>query len=301
MASVFIMQITVLVDNNTLIDRYFLAEPGLSLLIEDATTRVLFDTGYSGIFLENAAAMGKDLSALDYLVLSHKHLDHTWGLETLIRHFTQLDLEGRRVQRPVLMTHPDVFNSVSGGGLRELGCLLSQQKCAAHFPLHLSTEPQKLNSRLIFLGQIPRKNDFEAGLTFGEKHCTQEPDTVPDDSALVYQTSKGLVIISGCAHAGICNIIEYAKTICGDHRVLDIVGGLHLQNPPESQLKGTLDYLETLRPENIHACHCTDLPSKIALSSVAKLKEVGVGLSISYTDLKSFRTPGRAEQYPGCL
>ncbi len=277
------MQITVLVDNTTLIDRYFLAEPGLSLLIEDSAARVLFDTGYSGIVLNNALAMGKDLTTLDCLVLSHKHLDHTWGLETLIRHFTQRDLEGLAVQRPTLVAHPDVFSSVSGDALRELGCWLSQQKCAAHFPLHLNTGPQELNSRLMFLGQIPRKNDFEAGLTFGEKHCTQEPDTVPDDSALVYQTSKGLVIISGCAHSGICNTVEYAKAICGDHRVLDIVGGLHLQNPPESQLKGTLDYLETLRPENIHACHCTDLPSKIALSRVAKLKEVGVGLSISYT------------------
>ncbi|MCF8108299.1 MAG: MBL fold metallo-hydrolase, partial [Desulfohalobiaceae bacterium] len=122
------MQITVLVDNTTLIDRYFLAEPGLSLLIEDSAARVLFDTGYSGIVLNNALAMGKDLTTLDCLVLSHKHLDHTWGLETLIRHFTQRDLEGLAVRRPTLVAHPDVFSSVSGDGLRELGCWLSQQK-----------------------------------------------------------------------------------------------------------------------------------------------------------------------------
>ena len=69
------MELTVLVDNNTLIDRYFRAEPGLSLLIEDQGTHLLFDTGYSDLFLTNTEKMGKDLSQLDFLVISHSHLD----------------------------------------------------------------------------------------------------------------------------------------------------------------------------------------------------------------------------------
>ena len=80
------MKLTVLIDNNTLIDRYFFAEPGLSLLIEDHDTRVLFDTGYSDLFIQNAVKMGKDLSHLDYLAISHSHLDHTWGLDPFIRY-----------------------------------------------------------------------------------------------------------------------------------------------------------------------------------------------------------------------
>ena len=80
------MKLTVLVDNNTLIDRYFLAEPGLSFLIEDGDTVVLFDTGYSDIFLKNAWKIGLSLTNIDYLVLSHGHLDHTWGLEPLIKY-----------------------------------------------------------------------------------------------------------------------------------------------------------------------------------------------------------------------
>ncbi|MBU0462710.1 MAG: MBL fold metallo-hydrolase, partial [Proteobacteria bacterium] len=75
------MQLTVLVDNNTIIDRYFLAEPGLSFLIEDENVSVLFDTGYSDIFIKNAQKMGKNLAHLDYIVFSHSHLDHTWGIE----------------------------------------------------------------------------------------------------------------------------------------------------------------------------------------------------------------------------
>ncbi|MCK5826187.1 MAG: MBL fold metallo-hydrolase [Desulfuromusa sp.] len=276
------MKITVLVDNNTLIDRYFLAEPGLSLLIEDEETTVLFDTGYSDIFLKNAFKMGKDLTTLDYLVLSHNHLDHTWGLEPLIRYFTELQIEQRPFKRPTLVAHPEVFVSVSGEGYEEVGCLISEKKLARHFPLQLSAQPKALSSKLTFLGEIPRRNDFEKNLTFGRKEGAEEDDQVIDDSALVYHSRDGLIIITGCSHAGICNIIEYAKKVCSDHRIVDIIGGFHLLNPPAHQLKGTLAYLKALQPGAVHACHCTDLSAKIALAHVIPLQEVGVGLSIEF-------------------
>ena len=276
------MKVTVLVDNNTLIDHYFFAEPGLSLLIEDDETTVLFDTGYSDIFLKNAFKMGKDLTNLDYLVLSHNHLDHTWGLEPLVKYFTELKIEKRVFNRPSLVAHPEVFVSVSGEGYEEVGCLISEEKLAKHFPLQLSAQPKALSSRLTFLGEIPRRNDFEKNITFGRKDGMDEDDQVIDDSAIVYRSPKGLVIITGCSHAGICNIIEYARQICGDQRVVDVIGGFHLLNPPAHQLDGTIAYLKTLQPEAVHACHCTDLASKIALSGVVPLKEVGVGLSITY-------------------
>lgn len=276
------MKITVLVDNNTLIDRYFLAEPGISLLIEDDETTVMLDTGYSDIFITNAAKMGKDLTNLDYIVLSHSHLDHTWGLEPLIRYFTGMRIEGRPFKTPALVAHPGVFDSVVKGDVNEIGTLLLPGKLSKHFPLQLGKQPQRLNPKLTFLGEIPRLNDFEGQVTIGRKEGADEGDWVPDDSSLVYETEKGLIIITGCCHAGICNTVEYAKKVCGDKRVLDIIGGLHLQNPPQQQLNGTVSYLETLQPQNMHACHCTDLNSKIALSRVTNLIEVGVGLSIDY-------------------
>ena len=276
------MKITVLVDNNTLIDRYFFAEPGLSLLIEDDEMTVLFDTGYSDIFLKNAFKMGKDLTNLDYLVLSHNHLDHTWGLDPLIRYFTELKIEQRPFKRPTLVAHPEIFVSVNAEGLGEVGCLLSEEKLAKHLPIQLSAQPKALSSKLTFLGEIPRRNSFEKNLTFGRKEGADEDDQVIDDSALVYRSRDGLIIITGCSHAGICNIIEYAKKVCNDDRVVDIIGGFHLLNPPTDQLEGTLSYFESLQPKAVHACHCTDLSSKIALSRVIQLQEVGVGLSIKY-------------------
>ncbi len=278
------MELTVLVDNNTLIDRYFRAEPGISLLIEDRDTRVLFDTGYSDLFLTNAQKMGKDLSLLDFLVISHSHLDHTWGLEPFVRYLTEKKIENLPCKRPSLVAHPAVFTSAGMDNIPEFGALMSKEKMARHLDLQLSQTPVHLGPRLIFLGEIPRDNLFEGKMTFGKKQGHQEPDRVMDDSALVYKSQRGLVIITGCSHAGICNIIDYAQKVCNEKRVADIIGGFHLLNPSKEQLTGTLDYFERLGPDVVHACHCTDLESKIALSRVANVREVGVGLSIQYDE-----------------
>ena len=82
------MKLTVLMDNNTLIDRYFLAEPGVSYLVEVDGKRILFDVGYSDAFITNARKLAIDLLDVDFVVLSHAHLDHTWGLIPLIRLYT---------------------------------------------------------------------------------------------------------------------------------------------------------------------------------------------------------------------
>ncbi len=279
------MELTVLVDNNTLIDRYFRAEPGLSLLIEDQETRVLFDTGYSDLFLTNAEKMGKDLSQLDFLAISHSHLDHTWGLEPFVRYLTEQGIENRPFKRPTLVAHPEVFTSAGMASIPEFGSLMSREKMARHLDLQLSKTPVHLGPRLMFLGEIPRENSFEGQLTFGKKQGQDDLDRVMDDSALVYQSQKGLVIITGCSHAGICNIIAYAQKVCNENRVADIIGGFHLLNPATKQLAGTLDFFKKLAPQAVHACHCTDLESKIALSRVTDIKEVGVGLTLQYDEM----------------
>lgn len=276
------MKLHVLVDNNTLIDKYYLAEPGFSVLIEEGDIRILFDTGYSDIFLRNAEKMGLNLTHLDYLVLSHSHLDHTWGLEPLVRYYAELRTAARPFAKPCLVAHSQTFISVVEDDFDELGPLMSKRKMEKHFKLQLTDSPVWLSDRLVFLGQIPRNNDFEALITFGKKEGSDENDSVIEDSALVYLSEDGLVIITGCSHAGICNIIDYAREVCGENRVNDIIGGLHLQNPSQRQLESTLHFFKDLDLKQIHACHCTDLQSKIALSKVVKINEVGVGLSLEY-------------------
>jgi 7,8-dihydropterin-6-yl-methyl-4-(beta-D-ribofuranosyl)aminobenzene 5'-phosphate synthase len=278
------LKLTVLIDNNTLIDRYFLGEPGVSYLIEDEGKKILFDLGYSDAFITNAQRLSVDLLDLDFVVLSHSHLDHTWGLIPLVRLYTERIFEGQKAKKPTLVTHPLTLSSRKFGDLSEIGSLLTEDKLSGYFHLNLSREPVHLTERLMFLGEIERTNDFEAAKPIGKilESGLEKDDFLFDDSALVYKSPEGLVIITGCSHAGICNIVEYARKVCGDHRVVDIVGGFHLLNPSEEQLQKTIAYMKYLRPDLVHACHCTDLSSKIALSGVVDLKEVGVGLTLEY-------------------
>lgn len=277
------MKLSVLVDNNTFIDRYFYGEPGLSFYIEDGNNKILFDTGYSNIFIENARKMGIDLQDLDYLVISHGHLDHTWGIVPLIRLYTEARLEKQPHKIPEFVLHPEALNSRVMDDT-EIGCLLNPDKLRKHFDMKYTKSPYWLTENLVFLGEIPRKFDFENTEPVGKIETSEiyENDYLIDDSALAYKTSRGIVIITGCSHSGICNITEYAKEVCNDSCIIDIVGGFHLQNPSKKQLKGTVEYMMKLNPKEAHACHCTDLYSKIELSKAVRLKEVGAGLQLKY-------------------
>jgi len=277
------MELTVLADNNTLIDRYFLAEPALSFFIQDGSTRILFDCGYSDVFIRNAARAGIDLLDLDVLALSHGHLDHTWGLTELIRLFTQAGLTGLAHQKPRVIAHPRTFVGTLDETAGEIGSMLSRDKVEAHFELSTSTGPVALTERLTWLGEIPRTTGFEAWEPIGVRRDDGQPDFIPEDTALAYQSEDGLVVVTGCSHAGICNIVERARAVTGIHRVVDIIGGLHLQEPPAAQLSGTSKYLGSLDLKGLHACHCTDLASKIALAGSLPLREVGAGMTLTFT------------------
>lgn len=278
------MKLTVLLDNNTLIDRYFQGEPAVSYFIEADGKRILFDVGYSETFIRNAQKLAVNLADVDFLVLSHGHLDHTWGLFALVQLYTEGIIEKHEVKHPILVAHPDALKSKTYRDIPEIGSLLSADKLTGYFDLRFSREPVQLTERLIFLGEIDRVTDFEAQEPFGvvAEYDMEKADSLLDDSAIVYKSSKGLVVITGCSHSGICNIVEYAKKVCGDQRVVDIIGGFHLLNPPGKQLNGTIGYLKSVNPESVHACHCTDLKSKIEMSRSLEIKEVGVGMVLEY-------------------
>jgi len=280
------LKLTVLVDNNTLtqIDADFRGEPGLSFYIECDNKKILFDTGYSDLFIENAHKMNITLQDIDYIVLSHGHLDHTWGLISLIQMYTRWFCQGLTVKRPILVSHPDVFLPKIIKETWQIGTLISQEEISRRMDLKFSKSPVWITEKLVYLGEIEKLNDFEGLTAIGKvnKDGVWTDDYILDDSALAYKSKDGLVIITGCSHAGICNIIEYAKKVCDETRIIDIVGGFHLQNPSDKQLKCTLDHLRELNLPLVHACHCTDLKSKIALSKVVKIEEVGVGLGLRY-------------------
>ncbi len=272
------MKLQILVDN---VANAGQAEWGFSCLIEeDQEQRVLLDTGASSLFMQNAKLLGLDLLNLDYVVLSHGHWDHTWGLETLIKHY----IKNPESERPCLVAHPQVFERTLNPKGAENGPLVSQSDLQGRFPLKLSQEPLWLSKRLLWLGEIERQFAFEyvepKGKRLTESGTT--PDHSPDDSALAYLADEGLVIITGCSHSGICNIIEQARHLTGESRVLDIVGGTHLLLYSRGRMTETLEYLRRVKPEQLHIGHCTSLSAKVELATVSDLKELFVGLELEY-------------------
>ncbi len=108
------------------------------------------------------------------------------------------------------------------------------------------------------------------------------PDHLPDDTALVFRSTEGLVVITGCSPAGICNITEYAREVCGEKKVRDIIGGFHLLSPESKRFTKTGKYLNRLHLGALHACHCTSPSAKLALADYCPVQEVRVGMRIEW-------------------
>jgi len=271
------LKLKVLTDNNTLIDKYFTAEPGLSFWIESDGKKILFDTGYSDVFISNARIMGTDLNGMDVAVLSHGHNDHTWGLCHLVQHFDRTIKTGRQK----LIAHPGAFERKRCGDL-EIGMTLREDVLGEYFDITKCQSPVRITENLLWLGEIPVKHGARRAI--GKTLINGEwiPDACYDDSALVYGSEKGIVIITGCSHSGICNVIDYAMMLTGTTKILDIIGGFHLQNADEETMERTLRGITKAAPETVHPCHCTDLKAKMKLSASLNVEEVGAGLELDY-------------------
>ncbi|MCF8001648.1 MAG: MBL fold metallo-hydrolase [Halanaerobiales bacterium] len=277
------MELTVLVDNNTIIDKYLLGEAGLSYYIKENDKTILFDLGYSDILIQNANRLNLDLNEVDNIVLSHGHLDHTGGLEPLIKYYYETKENGTE-DYPEIIAHPDCFKEKFYKDSTSIGINLSKKLLNKLFVINEYDKPYWITDKLLYLGQIERNNEFEAQKPLGYQKDIKEEnrDYILDDTALAYISKNGLVIITGCSHSGICNIVEQAKRVTGVDNVVDIIGGLHLMEPAAVKLGKTKQYIKELNLEKLHACHCTDLKSKIELSKIANLKEVGVGMKFKY-------------------
>ncbi len=266
------MKLTILCDNNTIIDQYYLGEPALSFYIEEGEQRLLFDTGYSDVFLRNAASLQIDLTQPMDIVLSHGHNDHTRGLQWL--------KEKHLLANKRIIAHPDTFNQKTMASL-DIGSPLSIQELKTSSSLILSKTPLKLNETMTYLGEIPQHFSFEPRIPIGmTKHENKLiPDLLLDDSALVYHSVNGLFIITGCSHSGICNIIETAKLLSNESRILGVIGGFHLFDVDE-RLAQTIDYLKSNQIELLAPCHCVSFHAKAEISKSLSLIEVGSGSSL---------------------
>lgn len=266
------MNLRILCDNNTYIDQYFLGEPAFSCYIEEGDARILLDVGYSDVFLRNAGKMGIDLSGLTHVVLSHGHNDHTGGLTPFI--------ERKVAPQAQLIAHPDCFVGKYYEG-EYIGAPYDLEQMLYLADCRLSKEPVRLTERLWFLGEIPRVLPFEPRTVIGqrERMGQWEEDDLLDDTALVYRSDEGLFIITGCAHSGICNIIEQAKAVCGDERIIGVLGGFHLFED-DDRAAATAEYFARHHIPEIYPCHCVSLKVKHRLMQQLNIHEVDVGMAL---------------------
>lgn len=266
------MKLKVLEDNNTFINMYYLAEPGVSYYIEDEGDKILFDVGYSSVVVENAKKMNIDLNKVNKLVISHGHDDHTGGLSNFFK-------DKREVE---LIAHPDCFNYKEDATGLYIGSPLTREKLSNVCKLNLSKQPIQVSKNIIYLGEIPTINEFEPRYSIGK--CiiddNKMDDTIVDDSAIVYKSDKGLFVITGCSHSGICNILEYAKKVCNDQRIYGVIGGFHLFDV-NKRLEKTITYLKENNIKLLYPCHCVSLKAKIEMAKELDINEVGVGLEIN--------------------
>jgi 7,8-dihydropterin-6-yl-methyl-4-(beta-D-ribofuranosyl)aminobenzene 5'-phosphate synthase len=253
------MKLTVLTEN--VAGKNCLAEYGLSYLIE-ADKRILFDVGSSNVFLENANRLGISLNTIDWVVLSHGHWDHGNGLKYF--------------QEKPLLTHPAAFQKrFRKKDKGYIGLAFSKDELLVDYSITLSKTPYNISPEIIYLGEIPRKNNFESKDTLFITEDGKD-DFVPDDSALVVRTSKGLVVVTGCAHAGICNTVEYACEVAGTNVVQAVFGGFHLRNDAAVTQK-TIQYLKQKGVLHVYPTHCTSFPALVRFSQEFKIYQVLTG------------------------
>ncbi len=260
------VKITFLMDNKA--GPECVSEHGLSILIE-AEKFILFDAGQSNNFKVNSKAIGLDLNGLDTAVLSHGHYDHGNGF---------VHIPGLK-----LICHPECFTR----RYREkkssyIGLQFDQDFAKEKFDLVLSSAPYKVSDKVTFLGEIPRLNSFEAKDTSFFKE-NGDPDFVIDDSGLVVDTSKGLIIIVGCGHAGICNIIEYAKKLSGKDKIVAVIGGFHLKTE-SSLIEPTIDYLKRQNIGVLIPCHCVDEPVIAQMKKCLNVETIFSGKKLEFLD-----------------
>ena len=246
------INISILSDNNAAPG--LRAEHGFSLWIETEGVHLLFDTGSSDLFIENAKNMKVDLKMIDALILSHGHYDHTGGIKSLFE----------VAAPPKIYLHPSALKTRYS--FHEEACHpVSMPEESLKIVSHLTagqlgwvSSNLKLSSHVGINGVIPRVTDFEdTGGRFYLDQNMSQIDIIEDDMTLWFETNEGLVICTGCCHSGLINTLQYITQLSGTKKIKSIVGGLHLLDANQRRLSRTVAELGCYDIQTLVPCHCT--------------------------------------------
>ena len=231
------------------------AEHGLSLYIETGNSKILFDTGQSGMFIQNAKHLGIDIADIDTLVLSHGHYDHTGGLSAFV------ETNGKAA----ILAKEGIFSPKYSGHSRFIGTDIDESvKSRVSFVNSVT----QLDEDVFVFSEI---NIYNPGDTNFSRFYTKEgnsfyPDEFPDELFIVIRNKNKISIFTACSHRGITNICASAA----DYFSLPlhtVVGGFHMKNCTEEQYRWIAEYLQGASPDSIGVCHCTGVENYSRLNS----------------------------------
>jgi 7,8-dihydropterin-6-yl-methyl-4-(beta-D-ribofuranosyl)aminobenzene 5'-phosphate synthase len=251
-----------------------LAEHGFSAMITVTSNRrehrVLFDTGLSpDSMVENMRRLGHSPKDIEAVVLSHGHFDHTTGMDGLIRTLGRVNL-------PVYL-HPEAWSRrrlvLPGREPFEVPTPSKSAIQGAGFEIIEEKQPSfLLDGSLLITGEVDRTTEFEKGFPIHQAKLDGEwqpdPLILDDQAAVLNVRDKGLVVLTGCGHAGIVNILRYARKLTGVERIYAVIGGYHLNGPIfEPIIPNVCEALAELDPQVIVPAHCTGWKAVHALAA----------------------------------
>lgn len=248
------IKITTIIENEKKENSNLENEFGLSLYIEDEEIKLLLDTGKTGLFLKNADLLNINLKDLNHLVLSHSHFDHTGGVKALIENVTE---------NFNLYINPNFFNkkykTVDNietfiGNDFDKNYLLNKDVNI----IELNKDTLKLSKRITLFTNFKNVTSFEPANSryILKENNTNIIDPMEDEVVIGIDTSKGYLIICGCSHIGIANIVEKIKKET-HKKIYGIIGGLHLSRASQERIDKTIEYIKENNIEFLGTSHCT--------------------------------------------
>jgi 7,8-dihydropterin-6-yl-methyl-4-(beta-D-ribofuranosyl)aminobenzene 5'-phosphate synthase len=279
------IEVTIVAEDTIGFDTPLMGRFGISMLLRlnarDIQKTILFDTNSAAKpVLNNLKLLGKNPQDISTIFLSHCHYDHTDGLAGI------LDALSRSV--PVI-AHPETFRpcfEINPDGMRMIGMGYHREELeqkGAEFVL--VREPLKLMTGVMTTGEVQRVTSYEKLedlYTLDGSRVVQDQEL--DDTALVLNTRRGLVIISGCAHAGIVNTILTAQRVAGIEKVLAVIGGLHFVDASEEKVENSILFLHE-NVDHVFAGHCTGFESCCKMNKVLqdRFHQITTGMTIRFS------------------